>query len=82
METIVYTDDAIINGVEKEEKECKGCGRCGKKCCKAEQVESREEKKYEPTLGVMNGIYVRPYTSIGHYNEAREGKAKDDEMER
>ena len=45
-------------------------------------IESQEEKveksvEYQSTLHIMDKIYVRPYTTIGRDNEAREGKAPE-----
>lgn len=84
--------DKILNSNEEislvknndEHKVCRHCGRCGKKHCEQEVKKNIENKQndYVSTLGAGNKMYVRPYTEIGHYNEAREGKPRNDEMER
>ena len=63
-------DNLLWNLVEKNaEKE---------QAVEQEVKADKEEKTYQPTLHVMDKIYVRPYNTIGHENEAREGKAKQD----
>lgn len=68
------------NGVEGVEIMQKVIKDVNKDIKKDEKVE--EPKQYQSTLHVLDKVYVRPYTSIGRENEAREGKPKNTDIEK
>lgn len=71
----VKCNNGIHTGAIKSDCEAKGAQR--------KDVEKMLEKKeYVSTLGVINGIHVRPYNTIGYNNDACEGKRRDDDLER
>ena len=71
----VECNNGIHTGAIKSDCEAKGAQR--------KDVEKMLEKKeYVSTLGVINGIHVRPYNTIGYNNDACEGKRRDDDLER
>ena len=56
-----YYDEILWNVVSKNFEDVK----------ETKAQDKEEKKQYQSTLHILDKCYVRPYTEIGHYNEAR-----------
>ncbi len=65
-----YYDEILWNAVSKNFEDVK-----------ESEVEVEDEKKeYQSTLHILDKCYVRPYTEIGYFNEAKPYVPKNDDL--